>query len=40
MGISGFPIVSGNDVQIVKDIKKARGIKLLMVLKSFVSNAC
>ena len=27
MGISGFSIVSGNDVQIVKDIKKAGGIK-------------
>ena len=27
MGISGFPIASGNDVQIVKDIKKAGGIK-------------
>lgn len=26
MGISGFSIVSGNDVQIVKD-KKTRGIK-------------
>jgi len=26
MAISGFPIVSGNDVQIVKD-KKTRGIK-------------